>query len=147
MDAESLAHRWWLHDLDAWDEVEEILDAAESVPALIRSLATTAPPGALSYIGVAVLETIAMHADLDGRPDTAIDDLLAADLDGPTVFEILAGPYPDFLERWQVRRRFADRFTAAQLEALSNWGARVNQRLVLDGEGTRLLEQSEWFSD
>lgn len=146
MDAASLARRWWLHDLDAWDEVEEILDAAEAVPALIRSLATTAPPGALSYIGVAVLESIAMQADFDGRPDTAIDDLLAADLDAPTVFEILAGPYPDFLERWQVRRRFADRFTAAQLEVLYDWGGRVNRRVVLDGEGSRLLEQSEWFS-
>jgi len=152
-----LASDWWtiqsgdhsVHDdfIDgADDEVNQLIDdGSEEVPALIGALASIAPDGALSYIGVAILEDLAMAADFNGRVDTTIDMLVLAGLDRPIAYEILAGPYPDFLERWRVRDRFGEVFTAVQLDALYDWNGRRNRRLVMSGDGFRLADISPWF--
>ncbi|MFT4284020.1 MAG: hypothetical protein QM598_04225 [Protaetiibacter sp.] len=146
-DLERLARACWSRADEAWDEVRELTEERDRVPELIRALAAAAPEGALSYIGVTVLEDIAMDGESSGAEDGAIDALLAAELDLATSYEILSGPYPELLGRWQVRERFAHLLTPAQLDALFDWAARVRRRIVLDEEGTRLLPLSGWFDD
>ena len=74
-----------------------------------------------------------------------MDILISADLDPCTTFEILSGPYPEYLERWHVRDRFSTTFSPAQIEALYDWQGRHNRRLFMDGDGVRLIDQSAWF--
>ena len=142
----ALASRCWGGSNDAWMEISERVDLADGVPSIIRALALTAPEGALSYIGVWVLEDISMRADREDRPDTSIDDLLSARLDAPVSFEILSGVAPGILEKWQARERLAELFTSAQLDALYDWPTRVHHRIVIDGASTRLLPESEWLA-
>ncbi len=90
-----LAADCWRKGGDGWEEVDRLeREEPESLPVLIRALATSAPDGALSYIGVQILEDLAELAEEEGRDDTAIDVLIAAQLTPADTFEILAGPYP-----------------------------------------------------
>ena len=95
-----LAAAWWLRDFEAADEVDRITrEQQEQLPSLIRSLAKGAPDGALSYVGVTVLEDVSDLAHDEGRDDPSIDVLLAADLLPSETLEILSGPYPHYLDR------------------------------------------------
>jgi len=75
-----------------------------------------------------------------------MDVLIAAQLKPADTFEILAGPYPEHLDQWAVRERFATVFSPAQFDALEDWAGRFNGRLVMDGSSYRLLDVSSWFS-
>lgn len=141
-----LAADWWRADDDAREEADRIvLEQLQEVPALIRALAARAPEGALSYIGVTVMEDLAEAAVEAACDDTSIDLLIAAGLSPADTFEILCGPYPKYLESWGVRERFATVFSDAQLDALEDWQGRFNRRAILDGDGVRLLDVSPWF--
>ena len=141
-----LAANCWSSDLDGWDEVNRLMhEQPETLPEIIRALVASAPDGALSYIGVQILEDLAELAEAEARDDPAIDVLIAAQLTPADTFEILTGPYPHYLERWEVRERFASTFSAAQLDVLMDWGGRSERRLVMDGPGFRLTDQSAWF--
>jgi hypothetical protein len=144
-----LAADCWREGVDDWEEVDRLeREEPERLPAVIRALAASAPDGALTYIGVQILEDLAELAEEEGRDDIAMDVLLAAQLTPAETFEILAGLYPHYLERWGVRDRFASIFSAAQLDALLDWGGRSGRRLVMDGEGFGLIEAStRWTSD
>lgn len=153
-DLERLASEWWLtqrreyvgDDDDAFDQVfEMILNDSTELSRLLQALVRTAPEGAISYVGVAILEDLTDQADFAGRPDRAIDALLAAELNAAEMFEVLSGPYPNYLARWRVQDRLADVFTSNHLAALFDWHARLNRRIVLDGAGVRLEPHSEWF--
>jgi hypothetical protein len=140
-----LAGSCWRSDPGGWDEVNRLMhEEPETLPEIVRALAASAPVGALSYIGVQILEDLAELAEAEGGNDTAMDVLIAAQLTPADTFEILAGPYPHYLERWGVRERFASTFSAAQLDALLNWGGRRDRRLVMDGPGFRLIDRSTW---
>ena len=142
-----LAADCWRKGGDGWEEVDRLeREEPESLPVLIRALATSAPDGALSYIGVQILEDLAELAEEEGRDDTAIDVLIAAQLTPADTFEILAGPYPHYLDRWGVRERFSSTFTPSQLDALLDWGGRSGRRLVMEGAGFRLTDESTWFN-
>jgi hypothetical protein len=144
----TIARAWWERDRDAFDVVYDLTTYhSEAAGAVIRMLAETAPDGALSYIGVAILEDLSMDADYENGPDTTLDRLFDARLEPAVMFEILAGPYPEFLEKWDVRERFLDIFTPAQMDALYDWPTHRDHRLVLDGEGFRIEEQSAWFDN
>ena len=141
-----LAANCWRPGGEGWEEVDRLeREEPETVPAIIRALVASAPDGALSYIGVQILEDLAELAEEEGRVDTALDVLIAAQLTPADSFEILAGPYPHYLERWRVRERFAATFTSAQLDALSDWEGRRGRRLIMDGTGIRLTGESPWF--
>ena len=141
------ARAWWEHDSDAFDLVWNLTTYRSDLAGeLIRVLAETAPDGALSYIGVSILEDLSMDADHENRPDTTLDRLFDARLEPAITFEILAGPYPEYLQKWGVRDRFADTFTSAQIDALYDWPAHRDHRLVLDGAGFRIEALSEWFA-
>jgi hypothetical protein len=141
-----LAIAWWLRDLDATDEVDRLArEQPQQLPSLIQALAAGAPEGALSYIGVTILEDLSELAGRDERDDPSIDVLAAADLTPADTLEILSGPYPHYLDRWRVRERFATTFSASQFDALEDWAGRLHRRLVMDGDGVRLLDQSKWF--
>jgi len=143
-----LARAWWQHDLDAFNHVCDLMTFhPKAAGAYIRVLAETAPDGALSYIGVAVLEDLSMDAEYEKRPDIAIDLLIEARLEPAVAFEILSGPYPHYLEKWEVRERFAHIFTPLQIDALYDWSAHRGHRLMLDGEGFRIEDQSAWFDN
>lgn len=141
-----LAADCWSKSGAGWEEVDRLeREQPETLPAIIRALAATAPEGTLSYIGVQILEDLAELAEAEGGDDMAMDVLIGAQLTPAETFEILAGPYPHYLERWGVRERFASTFSAAQLDALLDWGGRSGRRLVLDGPGFRLIDESAWF--
>jgi hypothetical protein len=150
---ERLASEWWASqggpstDFDADYRVDALIDShSDSMPALIKSLANTAPDGALSYIGVSVLEDMAMAAERDHRPDVVVETLFAAKLEDNVTFEILSGPYPEYLERWRVRECFAGIFTQAQMDVLMDWQGRFNRWVVIDGGSVRDLDLSAWFN-
>lgn len=144
-----LARERWQGDGtdDAFDEVMDIVDNdVESVPALLRALVDAAPDGALSFLGVTILEDLSSNAEFRDESDPAIDVLLKAGLSRNDVFEILSGPWPEYLERWDVRHRLDRLFTSAQLDALLDWDTRFNRRIEIDGDGVRLSDLSAWFS-
>jgi hypothetical protein len=141
-----LAVECWRKDGDGWEEVDRIeREEPESLPAVIRALVNTAPDGAISYIGVQVLEDLAEHSRAEARDDPAMDVLIAAQLSPADTFEILAGPYPEHLDQWRIRERFATVFSPAQFDALEDWPARSNRRLMMDGLSYRLSDLSSWF--
>jgi hypothetical protein len=142
-----LAAECWRKGGDGWEEVDRLeREEPESIPAVIRALAASAPDGALSYIGVQILEDLAELSKAEARDDPAMDVLIAAQLSPAETFEILAGPYPEYLDRWGIRERFATTFTASQLDGLLDWGGRSGRRVVMDGVGFRLTEVSAWFN-
>jgi len=141
-----LAAAWWLRNLNAADEVDRITrEQQDQLPSLIRSLASGAPVGALSYIGITILEDLSDFAHDEGHDDPSIDVLIAADLPPAQTLEILSGPYRHYLDRWGVRERLATTFSSAQFDALEDWDGRRDRRLMMDGEGVRLVDSSPWF--
>jgi len=141
-----LTAAWWLRDFDAADEVDRITrEQKERLPSLIRALVESAPDGALSYIGVTILEDLADFAVQEGGDDPSLGVLIAAKLTLADTFEILSGPYPHYLQRWGIREHLAKMFSVAQFDALEDWEGRRDQRLILDGDGVRLVQPSTWF--
>lgn len=141
-----LAAAWWRQDFDAADEVDRITrEQQEKLPSVIRSLVAGAPDGALSYIGVTILEDVSDFAREEERDDPSIDVLTAADLPPAEMLEVLSGPYRHYLDRWGVRERLATTFSPAQFDALEDWDGRRDRRLMMDGDGVRLEDSSPWF--
>jgi len=144
-DFAELAAAWWRRDVDAADEVDRLTtEDRQNLPTLIRALATCAPDGALSYIGVTIMEDLAELAEGRGSDDKAMDVLIAADLAPAQTLEILSGPYPQYLAKWRVRDRFAGTFSSAQFDALEDWSGRHNRRLMIDGNGVQLVDYVPW---
>jgi hypothetical protein len=140
-----LAAAWWLRDVDAFDEVDRITsEQQEKLPSLIRALAACAPGGGLSYIGVTIMEDLADLAEENLSEDPAMEILIAADLPSAQSLEILSGPYPHYLAKWRIREHFASIFSATQLNALEDWDGRHNRRLMIDGDGVRLVDYVPW---
>jgi hypothetical protein len=121
-------------------------DRPEAMPALIPALVVSAPEGGLSYIGVVTLEDVAELATQRGIPDLTMDMLVAAELDASVTFEILSGPYPEYLDRWDIRDRFSTTFSPAQIDALYDWTNRRGHRLVIEGDRVGFAAQSAWFA-
>ena len=141
-----LAAECWRQGGDGWEEVDRLeREEPVSLPAVIRALVASAPDGALSYIGVQILEDLAELSKAEARDDPAMDVLIAAQLNPADTFEILAGPYPEYLDQWGIRERFATVFSPAQFDALEDWAGRFDRRLVMDGSSYRLVDESSWF--
>jgi hypothetical protein len=141
-----LAAAWWLRGFDAADEVDRITrEQQDQLPSLIRSLASGAPDGALSYVGISILEDVSDLVHDEGRDDPSMDVLIAAGLPPAEMLEILSGPYRHYVDRWGIRERLATTFSPAQFDASEDWDGRRDRRLMMDGDGVRLVDPSPWF--
>ena len=125
----TIARRWWSSRGGdyAWNRVWDMtLHRRDLMPALINSLVETAPEGAITYVGTAIVEDLMMdHPD---RGDFILDLVLRARLSREELFEVLAGCYPHYLEALGVPTRLASVFSSDQIAWLTN-----GDTLRLDG--------------
>lgn len=146
----SIARRWWPSrggDYD-WERVDRLYQRPDIVPDLIRNLVETAPLGAITYVGTAVVEDMAM--DYEGREHLALELVLKAGLSREQLFEVLGGCYSYYLERLGVPDRLARLFSPAQIAWLMNEDTlRLPQgRALLDGDGVRIEpDQTPWQAE
>ena len=136
----SIARRWWPShggDYD-WERVERLYQRPDIVPDLIRNLVETAPQGAITDVGTAIVEDIAL--DYEGREHVALDLVLKAGLSRDQLFEVLGGCYSHYLENLGVPDRLAGLFSPAQIAWLMNEDTlRLPRgRALLDGDGVRV---------
>ena len=132
----AVAVEWWRGDgtQPAFDEVFEILNHdRQRVPLLIEALASTAPSGALSYIGVEALRLV-----------------LDSGLSPSELFLILTGAYANYLE--SLDNLSGAPFSASQLAWLLDDGA-TNRwaspgQTSIDGDGLRFApDQTPWQAE
>jgi hypothetical protein len=98
--------------------VERLYQRPDIAPDLIRNLVETAPLGAISYVGTAIVEDLAL--DYKGREHVALELVLKAGLSRDQLFEVLGGCYPHYLEDLGVPARLAGFFSPAQIAWLMN---------------------------
>jgi len=125
----TIARRWWpSHGGDyAWNRVEDLTyRRLDLVPALIRSLVDTAPEGAITYVGTAIVEDLVI--DHPQRGEFVLDLVLKAGLSREELFEVLGGCFPSYLEKLGVPTRLVSVFSPDQIEWLMN-----GDTLRLDG--------------
>lgn len=110
-------------NLDWYRADDIVMGRPDLVPSLLRALAETASPAQLSLIGVGPLESLSIQAEHAGRPDPTIDLLLAAGLSSETMARILMGPWPHYLEKWDIAERLKDILSEQQITWLLTRGA------------------------
>lgn len=110
-------------NLDWYRADDIIMGRPDLVPSLLRALAETATPAQLSLIGVGPLESLSIQAEHAGQPDPTIDLLLAAGLSSETMARILMGPWPHYLEKWDIAERLKDILSEQQMTWLLTRGA------------------------
>lgn len=102
----------------ASQRVDDIIwNRHDLVPALLRALAETAPEGQLHMIGVGPLESLSIHFEGRGE-DLTLDLLIAAEIPTDALMEILSGPWPQYLEKWNASERLKGILSEEQLAEL-----------------------------
>ena len=97
-----------------------MLERADLVPALIRTLVATAPAAGPRFVGTSVLEDLSMDAEYHQRPNRALDHLLAARLTTQENVTVLAGVWPEMLEEWGIREKMAGALSTEQIDWLTD---------------------------
>ena len=123
----TIAKRWWRSTLDFnyydYERVHAILERADLVPVLIKTLVETAPAKGPRYVGTSVLEDLSMDAEFDQRPNRALDHLLAARLTTEENVTVLAGVWPEMLVEWGIREKMAAVLSTEQIDWLTDGGS------------------------
>jgi hypothetical protein len=115
-----VARGYWADPTEiASQRVDDIIwHRHDLVPSLLRALADAAPAGKLHMIGVGPLESLSIDARDQGMPDPTLDLLIAAEIPGEMLVEILSGPWPEYLTEWNAIERLAGILSESQLRQL-----------------------------